>query len=228
MKILITSGGTKVWIDSVRYIGNMSTGRYGAELAARFLENPVINTVYFLYAKDGKHALNAFKATEDRGFNEIDLHDIAYNDYYDYLDKSVSLVEKLKPEIIISAAAVSDYVVTKTNGKISSSEDELIIRLQKAQKVLPLLKNASPGSMLVGFKLLVDPSYQEVDKAVEKVFNNRADMVVFNDLTQIRKGNNTRLLFHSPKNYYVANDATELTKQILEHYELTHSNSGNL
>jgi phosphopantothenoylcysteine synthetase/decarboxylase len=33
MKILITSGGTKVPIDSVRHIGNFSTGRYGSEIA---------------------------------------------------------------------------------------------------------------------------------------------------------------------------------------------------
>lgn len=38
MKILITSGGTRVPIDSVRHIANMSTGRYGAELADAFLD----------------------------------------------------------------------------------------------------------------------------------------------------------------------------------------------
>jgi len=32
MKVLITSGGTKVPIDDVRYIGNFSSGRYGAAL----------------------------------------------------------------------------------------------------------------------------------------------------------------------------------------------------
>ena len=36
MKILITSGGTKVPIDDVRSITNMSSGKFGAEIAAIF------------------------------------------------------------------------------------------------------------------------------------------------------------------------------------------------
>jgi len=36
MKILITSGGTDVPIDDVRKISNMSSGKYGAEIATEF------------------------------------------------------------------------------------------------------------------------------------------------------------------------------------------------
>ena len=36
MKILITSGGTKVKIDQVRHIGNMSKGTFGSKIAEEF------------------------------------------------------------------------------------------------------------------------------------------------------------------------------------------------
>lgn len=215
MKILITSGGTRVPIDDVRYIGNMSTGRYGAEIAARFLENIKTDTVHFLYAKDSKHPLNSFQSTNDWGFEDIDLKDIVYNDYYDYLDKSVALAEKIKPSMIISAAAVSDYVVTKTTGKISSSEDELVIKLTKASKVLPLLKKASPNSLLIGFKLLVSPKYNEVYDAVKKVFDNGADYVVYNDLTEIRKGDNSRLIFKKDMTFTKVESSKDLTDYLI-------------
>ena len=38
MKVLITSGGTKVPIDTVRHIGNMSSGTFGAKIAFQLLE----------------------------------------------------------------------------------------------------------------------------------------------------------------------------------------------
>ena len=46
--ILITSGGTKVYIDEVRHVGNMSSGRFGADLAREALR--LGHTVIFLYA----------------------------------------------------------------------------------------------------------------------------------------------------------------------------------
>ncbi len=38
MKILITSGGTKIKTDSVRHIGNMSSGAFGAKIALEALK----------------------------------------------------------------------------------------------------------------------------------------------------------------------------------------------
>lgn len=212
MKILITSGGTKVPIDSVRFIGNMSSGRYGAELADAFdKEN---DNVIFFHAKSSVIPPNLSIAVYN---GNIDSALISYKDYEDY--KSViSLTKTNIPDIIISAAAVSDYVMDKTEGKISSDEDELVIRLKKATKILPEFKKASPKSMVVGFKLLVSPTYQDVNKAVQKVLNNGADYVVYNDLTEIRKGNTTRLLFDKKMNFRQANSAEELVKLIKDEY----------
>ena len=183
MKVLITSGGTRVPIDDVRYIGNMSTGRFGAEINGEFIKK--YGPTHFLYAKGSKYT--------DGWLH--DQYDDVFVDFDDYLQKSIKIATEVKPDIIVSAAAVSDYTLDKTQGKISSTAEEMIIRLKKTPKVLPLLKQASPKSFLVGFKLLVSPRYEEVYEAVRKVLNSRADCVVYNDLTEIRKGNISRLVF---------------------------------
>ena len=57
MKILITSGGTKVPIDRVRSITNMSQGTFGSRIADAFFdevlggENVVISSVDDLHRK---------------------------------------------------------------------------------------------------------------------------------------------------------------------------------
>lgn len=210
MKVLITSGGTKVKIDDVRHIGNMSSGKFGAQIANEFFDT--LNEVTYLHSKE------SVKPSYRTWSDSPAFSNQPYEDYFDYLDKSVSLVRSLKPDIIISAAAVSDYVVAKADGKLSSSEEELIIRLKKAKKVLPLFKAASPSSMVVGFKLLVSPAYDEVSKAVQKVLNSGADYVVYNDLTEIKKGNSERLIFKKDMSFSKVSNAKELTQYITNEY----------
>lgn len=210
MKVLITSGGTKVKIDDVRHIGNMSSGKFGAQIANEFFDT--LNEVTYLHSKESVKP--SYKTWSDSPI----FSNQSYEDYFDYLDKSVSLAKLLKPDIIISAAAVSDYVVAKADGKLSSNEEELIIRLKKAKKVLPLLKAASPSSMVVGFKLLVSPAYDEVAKAIQKVLNSGADYVVYNDLTEIKKGNSERLIFKKDMSFSKVSNAKELTQYITNEY----------
>lgn len=204
-------------IDSVRSITNMSSGKFGAEIAARFLESK--NEVLFFYAKNSKRPLNSFKESETCDWEDTkNLSEFPYEDYDEYLEKSISLIKLTKPDIIISAAAVSDYTVDKAEGKLSSNDEELIIRLKKAAKVLPLLKEASPNSMIVGFKLLVKPTYDQVFKAVQKVLNNGADYVIYNDLAEIKKGNSARLIFKKDMTFVKVSDAKQLVQYISNEY----------
>lgn len=49
MKVLVTSGGTKVQLDPVRFLTNMSTGRFGSEIATELLN--MKHEIIFLTAK---------------------------------------------------------------------------------------------------------------------------------------------------------------------------------
>jgi phosphopantothenoylcysteine synthetase/decarboxylase len=177
MKVLITSGGTKVPIDDVRFIGNMSSGRYGAALADAFASLGA--DVDFFYS--GK---------QPTSFN---IYQIEYKDYFDYLNVK-ALIAHGNYDVIISAAAVSDYIVDKREGKMSS-DGEQTITLKPAEKVLSSFRKLAPNALIVGFKLLVSPTPDERRAAIDKVLNRGVDMVVYNDLTELRKGNTTRFLF---------------------------------
>jgi phosphopantothenoylcysteine synthetase/decarboxylase len=211
MNILITSGGTRVPIDSVRYIGNMSTGRFGAELEYSFCDKS--HNVTFFHEKGSKTSQYIWIKPDE----QVNPLRVEYKNYDDYLNV-IELAKNKKPDIIISAAAVSDYVVEKQEGKISSSSDELIITLKKAKKVLPEFKKVSPDSMVVGFKLLVSPTHQEILRAVKKVLDNGADCVVYNDLTEIRKGNSVRLVFDKELDFVEVKDAEELVTHIISEH----------
>lgn len=221
MKILITSGGTRVPIDDVRYIGNISTGRFGAELAEQFDKKFECDITYFI-SKGGI----APKFEPDIHYQGCPYRSIIqYRDYNEYLNV-VEIAKTQQPDIIISAAAVSDYTLDKTEGKISSTDDELLIHLRKATKVLPLLKRACPNAMIVGFKLLVNPRYEEVEQAVRKVLNNGASYVVYNDLARIKQGDTKRLVFyqtHGYLGYEVTENAEDLVSYINNRYEYRNS-----
>ena len=208
MKVLITSGGTRVPIDDVRYIGNMSTGRYGAELA-RVAYKAGLDVTLF-HAKDSVTPFLSYNYSDE-------YHEKVYKDYNEY-KRVVDLAEDTQPDIIISAAAVSDYIVDKTEGKISSDGEELIIRLKKAKKILPEFKKVCPNALVVGFKLLVSPKSAEIKTAVQKVLDNGADLCIFNDLTRIRQGDDTRYIFSHGLKSKPAKDSTTLINYIIEKY----------
>lgn len=192
MKVLITSGGCKVPIDDVRHIGNFSSGNYGSKLAEAFFEAENYDVSFFME----KGSKKPFNWTDDwigsQGKNStISMRE--YKNYDEYLTVK-DLIKAEQPDIIISAAAISDYIVDKTEGKISSSEDELVIRLRKGEKVIKSFRELAPNSTIVGFKLLVGPTPEQKQSAIAKVFESGVDFVVYNDLLELRNGNATRQL----------------------------------
>lgn len=181
MKILITSGGCKVPIDDVRHIGNFASGRYGVDLA------------HSLYNKsEGRSDILFFR---EKGSQPFRYDDTQYVNYEDYRSNVKNIIKNWQPDIIISVAAISDYVIDKTAGKISSDNDELVIRLKKGEKIIKSFKELAPKAMVVGFKLLVSPTEEEKEKAIKKVFANGADLVIYNDLTKVRSGDATRYVY---------------------------------
>jgi phosphopantothenoylcysteine decarboxylase/phosphopantothenate--cysteine ligase len=192
MKVLITSGGCKVPIDDVRYITNFSSGRYGAELADEFMR--VGHDVFFFAEKGSKEPNYIYHKFDDDGkVISINPQRSLYKDYYEYLNVK-NIIKEEQPDIIISAAAISDYIVDKTEGKISSDQDELSIKLKKGEKVIKSFRELAPNAYIVGFKLLVSPSKEETYEAIKKQISY-VDMVVYIDLTKLREGKNTRYAF---------------------------------
>ncbi len=191
MKVLITSGGCKVPIDDVRHIGNFSSGRYGSQIMEEFTSCP--NTEIIFFHERGTNNTQ-YGPCDVELYRNSKLRFVEYKDYYDYL-KVKDLIREEQPDIIISAAAISDYIVDKTEGKISSDNEELVIRLKKGEKVIKSFRELAPNALIVGFKLLVGPTEEQKEAAIKKVFKSGVDFVVYNDLLELKKGNSERQLY---------------------------------
>lgn len=209
MKILITSGGCKVPIDDVRSITNFSSGRFGIELAKAFLWTQPHQTSdqILVFREKGSVWLDDHW---DEVYNSAgNIWHSEYKDYDGYLYVK-NLIKEFQPDIIISAAAVSDYVLDKTEGKISSDNDELVIHLKKGEKVIKSFRELAPNALIVGFKLLVDATEEEINNAVNKVFANGVDLVVYNDLLRLRKGITDRRVYTQSNSYTTITIAWQL------------------
>lgn len=200
MKILITSGGTKIPIDRVRDITNMSSGTFGTRIAEELLR--MGHEVFFFRAKDSKspmrltvdmvenngYELGTFSKWHNERLKWIERYqECTYRTFDQYRDRLERCIKINQPDVVVLAAAVSDYTVTNpVNGKIRSN-DILTIQLEQLPKIIYLIKEWSPKVKLVGFKLLVDSrSYQLEEAAKRSITENKCEMIVANDLADIK------------------------------------------
>ena len=187
INVLITSGGTKIQIDRVRSITNMSKGTFGAKIADNFIYGDIENYnphIRFLRAKESKEPVLFARAELSCDI----LNYVTFDDYSKELDKELAR----KPDIVILAAAVSDYGVENfVDGKIRTSDDELVIRLKPLPKLIATVRDkVGPKTVICGFKLLVDSTGEELKAACEKsLIGNKLDVIIGNDLRDIKNSN---------------------------------------
>lgn len=204
MKVLINSGGTKIKIDRVRSITNMSKGTFGSQIANTFLSIQNNVQVHFLAAKDSKmpklesdpYPIRVGNMSYSKCFSSYSFSIFPYVTFNDYEKTLFDLLTYNSYDIIILAAAVSDYGVENyVDGKIRSSSDEMIIKLKPLPKLISKVREYAPNSFIVGFKLLVDSTEEELKQAcINSMNKNKLDMIVGNDLRDIQQDNHTLTL----------------------------------
>lgn len=202
MNVLITSGGTKVPVDKVRDITNQSNGTFGSKIAKVFLNRGCQTT--FLRAKDSKspYSLN-IDLNKDKDFqNEIkELYsfynstkdyysEVEFRNYEDYASILEQSVKTKKADVVVLTAAVSDYGVQNFVDSKIRSKDSLNIQLSPVPKLISKIKEWNPYTFLVGFKMLVQVSKEElVQAALESIEKNNCDLVIANDWVSFLAGN---------------------------------------
>ena len=203
-KIIITSGGTSERIDNVRKITNSSTGKLGMIIADHLLQECKDIIIYYICSK------NSLRPTDDRVKiieieGTIDLKNTIeyllineHIDYFihsmavsDYMTLYVTTIEKIKESINENGNIDEAFKNIKVIGgnKISSYENNLVIVLKPTPKIISIIKNLSPSTYLVGFKLLDGVTKEELIEVAKKLRDkNNCDLVVANDLANIRNG----------------------------------------
>ena len=236
INIVITAGGTSERIDRVRKITNSSSGKLGYTIANKLIEkiNDKIDTIYYISSKEAiKPVGEKIKLIEVFDCKELkvaveELLTSKHIDYFihamavsDYTVDFVTTAKKIAENIIkrdyenIINAICSDENSIKAN-KISSNEEDLIIKLKKNPKIISLIKNLSPKTYLIGFKLLDGVSEKElIDVATDLKDKNKCDLVVANDLENIRHGNHIAYIIRGENDYTQATGKEEIAEKLI-------------
>ena len=131
----------------------------------------------------------------------------------DLKERLTEILTRDSIDAVIHSMAVSDYMVDKvttveaiktgvesaeiTGNKISSSIDDLAIILKRTPKIIGIIKELSPRTKLVGFKLLSNVPHEELIAVAKGLMEkNRCDFVLANDLKEIGGGMHKGYLVH--------------------------------
>lgn len=176
---IVFAGGTREPIDDVRVITNLSTGRFGTAIARALARQGVDVT---LAASTGvTEPLDDFSGTPG-SLGQL----VRFASYADLADVIRTLAEKTTgaAPIIFMAAAVSDFSPVRSEGKISSDQDEITITMRRNPKLLARFREQfGSDALLVGFKLTSGLSRAAMLEKAQKQFDAcRLDFVVANDI----------------------------------------------
>ena len=168
-KILVTYGPTWVAIDDMRVISNRSSGTLG-----KLMINELLNAGANITALEGP-------ITDPLSNKKIRIKKFTFFDEFTKLFKNE--LQK-KYDVVIHAAAISDFKPEKKCQTKISSDKRLRLTLIPTKKLITTIKRLAPKSFLVGFKLESAKSKGHLKKsAVNSIRINRCDLIVANSLT---------------------------------------------
>ncbi|MCP4609176.1 MAG: phosphopantothenoylcysteine decarboxylase [Planctomycetes bacterium] len=173
MRILITAGGTREYIDPVRFISNASSGRMGYALVRAALRAG--HKVILITAPTTQRLPSGAKVVEIETAGQM----------FEAVKKSFEICDCL-----IMAAAVSDYTPARTaKTKIKKSNKSLTIRLKPTSDILKWAgKHKRKKQIVVGFAL-EDRNLRQ--SAEVKLKEKNLDMIIANTSAAIGAGKST-------------------------------------
>jgi phosphopantothenoylcysteine decarboxylase/phosphopantothenate--cysteine ligase len=166
-RVLVSAGGTREPIDTVRFVGNRSSGRMGIALAAEAKRRGAQVTLL---------AAN-LTVPAPVGVDVIDTPSAAE------LERE-ALARVAESDVVIMAAAVADYRPAEAlAAKRPKDRAAWTIELEPTTDVLATLGSVRrPGQVLVGFA--ADEGERGLARAREKLTTKGADLFVYNDVAR--------------------------------------------
>jgi phosphopantothenoylcysteine decarboxylase / phosphopantothenate---cysteine ligase len=165
LRVLVTAGGTREPIDSVRYVGNRSSGRMGFALADEA-------------ARRGA-AVTCIAANVSLDRNPA----VTYVDVETAAELAQACRERFgESDLLLMAAAVADYRPAQASDtKIKKHSESLDLALERTEDVLSALSGERrEGQILVGFAA---EHGEGLEAARGKLERKGLDAVVLNDIS---------------------------------------------
>jgi phosphopantothenoylcysteine decarboxylase/phosphopantothenate--cysteine ligase len=219
MNILITAGGTREYIDGVRYIGNCSSGQTGAQLAEHLAASG--HEVTWLGARCAIQP-------------EAEVNKAHYETFDDLSGQLQSLLSGQRFDLVFQAAAVSDFKVSAVvldgerhaagrNVKLPTA-DHVVLHLSNQPKLVSAIKgwSANPDITVVAFKLTNSTDPQVRMKAVDKLLQQTSviDWVAHNDLNEFCDAEHGFCLHHHDQSVKACADVTAMADAVLAALEV--------
>jgi phosphopantothenoylcysteine decarboxylase/phosphopantothenate--cysteine ligase len=172
MKVLITAGPTREYIDPVRVITNKSTGLMGIEVAKEArLRGAEVTLIY---------GPGAVSPPEEAKIIRVETTKEMYK-------VAVSELKAQKYDVMIATAAVADWTPKRRYSyKVPTRRTYTFnVKLEPTPKIIDVVKQISPKTFLVAFKAEYNVSNEElVKRAFKKLKEARADLIVANDVAR--------------------------------------------
>jgi len=173
IRVLVTAGPTREYIDDVKYVTTPSSGLTGyyfaREAAARGAEVTLVTGPTGLRPPpnvevvEATSVLDMYRAVAERARE----HDV----------------------FIFSAAPLDFYVENRARGKIDSSLEEYPVVLRQAPKIAQDVKRLNPNAFVIGFKAEHDVAEDElVERARRRMESGSWDMALAHDVAKMGFG----------------------------------------
>ncbi len=164
-RVLVSAGGTREPLDTVRFVGNRSSGRMGVALAAEARRRGAYVTL--LGANLAVPAPPGVELVETPAAADLERE---------------ALARGVAADVVIMAAAVADYRPAAARAaKRPKDGASWTVELEPTADVLAALgAGRAPGQVLVGFA--ADEGERGLARAREKRTHKNADLFVYNDV----------------------------------------------
>jgi phosphopantothenoylcysteine decarboxylase / phosphopantothenate---cysteine ligase len=168
MEVLITGGPTIEPIDPVRVLTNRSSGKMATALARACVRRGA--GVVMVYGPGTAEPPNGARVVRVETAGQM--------------FKSVETELKKKFDLVIAAAAASDYAPVRFRpDKIDSKGEALTVELRRSPKIIERVKELAPSTFLMIFKAEHSVTKSElVSRAAKRGSEVKADLVVANDV----------------------------------------------
>jgi phosphopantothenoylcysteine decarboxylase / phosphopantothenate---cysteine ligase len=165
-RVLVTAGGTREPLDSVRFLGNRSSGRMGIALADEARRRGA--DVTLLLANGSVVPPAGIEVVEAPTAADLARETLARSD----------------ADVVLMAAAVADYTPREPiGGKRPKSKEPWTITLDPTDDILAeLARRRTNGQVLVGFA--ADEGESGLERAREKFAVKGGNFFVFNDVSR--------------------------------------------
>jgi len=175
INVVVTSSGTSEYIDDIRVLSNISSGKLGAKIADNFIKHG--HDVTYVAPKSA--VMPSAHHTGQYSYRPV-------KDVASVMEVMKELVPKAN--VVIQTIAASDFTFDLQGAiKLSSGDPEAFIEhmratIKKTPKIISNFRTWNPNAVLVGFKFTVGQTSKELKEiAVNLMKKNDLDMVFAND-----------------------------------------------